>query len=195
MKSQIARENKKQNWKEIVLTFTWLFHDSRSSIYFEKYNFRSLQWFLGTYPPVRVQYMSSYINSLPWLVGETAGQFDLKLKSVALCSLALVIFLHLVWFSLCSSLFWEYYCETMESWTICNFDTKVPLVKFIFKNKGWFTRLQNKINNKMEILLPMEGGVGVGGGNKRTTVKQVSVVNLFDLILKHLNYSFIDFWN
>ena len=31
----------------------------------------------------------------------------------------LVIFLYLVWFSLCSSLFWE--CETMELWKTCNF--------------------------------------------------------------------------
>lgn len=50
--------------------------------------------------------------------------------------------------------------------------------------------LQNKNNYKMEILLPMEGG---GGGNKGTAVKQVSIVNLFDITLKHLNYFFIDF--
>lgn len=43
----------------------------------------------------------------------------------------------------------------------------------------------------MEILLPMEGGGG--GGNKGTAVKQVSIVNLFDITLKHLNYFFIDF--
>ena len=74
-------------------------------------------------------------------------------------------------------------CETMESWTICNFDPKVPLVKFIFKNKGWSTGLGSltpsttlriKINNKMEILLPIEGG---GKGNKGTAVKQVSIVH------------------
>ena len=64
-------------------------------------------------------------------------------------------------------------CETMESWTICNFDPKVPLVKFIFKNKGWSTGLRIKINNKMEILLPIEGGEG----NKGTAVKQVSIVH------------------
>ena len=51
----------------------------------------------------------------------------------------------------------------------------------------------------MEILLPMEGvgggggGGGVGLGRKRTAVKQVSIVNLFDLTLKQLNYFFIDF--
>jgi len=77
---------------------------------------------------------------------------------------------------------------------MCNFDPKVPLVKFIFKNKGWPTGLQTKINNKMEILLPMEKkGAGGRGGNKRTAVKQVSIVNLFDLTLKHLNFFFIDF--
>ena len=48
----------------------------------------------------------------------------------------------------------------MESWTICNFDPKVPLVKFIFKIRGG-PRGYKQINNKMEILLPMEG---VGGG-------------------------------
>ena len=73
-------------------------------------------------------------------------------------------------------------CETMESWTICNFDPKVPLVKFIFKNKGWSTGLRIKINNKMEILLPIEGGKWGGGeGNKGTAVKQVSIVHLFVL--------------
>lgn len=86
----------------------------------------------------------------------------------------------------------------MESWTICNFDPKVPLVKFIFKIRGG-PRGYKQINNKMEILLPMEGvgggGRGVGGGKKRTAVKQVSIVNLFDLTLKQLNYFFIDFWN
>ena len=71
-------------------------------------------------------------------------------------------------------------CQTMESWTICNFDPKVPLVKFIFKNKGWSTGLRIKINNKMEILLPIEGGRW-GEGNKGTAVKQVSIVHLFVL--------------
>ena len=125
--------------------------------------------------------MSPYIKSLPRLVGETAGQFDLKLKFYHRLRGFLVIFLHLVWFSLCSSLFWEYYCKTM------NFYPKVPLVKFIFKNKVWSTGLRIKINNKMEILLPPMEGVGGGGGggggfgNERTAVKQVSIVHLFFL--------------
>ena len=100
--------------------------------------------------------MSPYIKSLRRLVGETAGQFDLKLKFYHRLRGSLVIFLHLVWFSLCSSLFWEYYCETM------NFDPKVPLVKFIFKNKGWSTGL--RINGDLAPHGGKVGGGGRGGG-------------------------------